>query len=82
MWRVYCLRNKTLQQLYFDCSKDVQHDVRELEDQLGGKLTNWDFVSHDLMCFDLDEHTDEKQAVADVDKYVAAPAPPGWEVVQ
>ena len=82
MWRVYCLRNKTLQQLYFDCSTDVQHDVRALDEELGGKLKSWDFISHDVMCFDLDEHSDEKQAVAGVNKYVAAAPPPGWEVVR
>ena len=80
-WRVYCLRNSTLKQLYFDCSDDVQSDLRAHEERLAGRLQHWDFSKHDLMCFDLDEHADEDTAAAGVGKLRAAPAPAGWNVV-
>ena len=81
VWRVYCLRNSTLQQIYFGCSADVQRDVRALEEAPSSALSTWDFKEHDVVCFDLDDHTDEQRAIAATAKYRESAAPDGWTVI-
>ena len=81
-WRVYCIRNKMLQELYFDCTDDVHTDLRKLEEEVGSKLAHWDFEKHDLICFDLDTYGSKPQADGGVCRLEAAPAPPGWTIIK
>ena len=80
-WRVFCIRNTMLKELYFDCSDEVRSDLRKLEEEVGSKLAHWDFDKHDLICFDLDTYDTKDRALASVEKLIAAPAPPGWQIV-
>ena len=80
-WRVYCVRNTMLKQLYFGYSDDVASDVRKLEEQIGSCVAHWDFDQHDLICFDLDTFATEPQAIASVAKLVATAPPAGWTII-
>ena len=81
-WRVFCIRNKMLKQLYFDCTTDVHSDLRKLEEAVGSNVAHWDFDKHDLICFDLDTFQTEDKARESVAKLTNAAPPPAWQIVK
>ena len=79
-WRVFCLRNGKLKELYFGCSDDVQAGVKQLENS-SGTVAHWDFKLHDMFCFDLEDYPDQQTAAAAVMQLRRAPPPDGWQTL-